>query len=284
MGNKTLARQAIFWMAAVAAGTCGLSGPEAGSVMAPALAKTATAPEPDAAMDDRALIASIQELLTTLGYKAGRADGIIGQYTRHAILAFQRRIGMAADGRPSEALYVRLTRALNQGGRGSRGEKPAKRVGSPKRTATVPTAAIPMDLMDGMAVTLAAAAPAAGRAAAAKPVSPDRVRDVAPPIDREILRGARWSISDSNGASFELLLEPGGHIGGTALAQFWHWERRGGSIRLIFDNQWGGRVVRTGHFIGGRIVGTAEGNGLTWSWKAERLSAKPDRAAWTSTP
>jgi hypothetical protein len=252
--------------------------------MAPVLAASARKPEPAAAIDDRALIASIQELLATLGYNTGPADGIVGQRTHRAILAFQHRIGMHADGRPSEALYARLTRALNHGEGGRPAERPVRRAAGhaepPVRALPLP-AAIPTD---AVTATLAATAPAAGGATAAKPASTDRVRDVAPPIDREILHGVRWRVTDSNGASFELLLEAGGRVGGTALAQFWHWARSGDTIRLIFDNQWGGRVVRTGHFVGDGIVGTAEGNGLTWRWKAVRISAKPDRAAWTSTP
>ena len=224
------------------------------------------------------MTASIQELLTTLGYDAGPADGAVGRRTRRAIIAFQRKAGLSADGRPSETLYARLTRALNHGD-GSQQMAAAKRTaGGPnwREAATLPT--------EATAATLAKIAPAAGTAGPAKTASPDQIRDIAPPIDQEIVHGARWRITDSNGASFELVLEVGGHVTGTAVPQFWHWEQTGDTMRLIFDNQWGGRIVRTGHVVGDRIIGSAEGNGQKWPWKAVRLLDKPDQAAWSDKP
>ena len=136
--------------------------------MAPAIAPARAA----AAVDDRPLIASIQELLTTLGYDTGPADGKMGRRTRRAITAFQRKAKLPADGQPSEALYRRLTQALNRGASGS-------------HTASGrPTAAA--------AAALAAIAPAAGTAA--------------PPIEHALPHGVHWRITDSNGASFDLLL------------------------------------------------------------------------------
>lgn len=245
------------------------------SVIAPAAAQGRLP-----ATDDRPLVASIQELLAALGYDVGKADGLTGQRTKRAIGAFQRTAGLPVDGRPSEDLYRQLTRALNQGG-GSR----TAAVASPRG------AAAHQPVLVNAAALAAAVSPAAGNSAAAQskiagadPRSPELVRDVIPPIDHAMVHGTRWRITDSDGASFELVLEAGGHVAGTAMARFWQWERSGGTVRLIFDNEWGGRVVRTGQVIGDRISGTAQGGGRTWTWHAKIVPAGPDRAAWSSTP
>ena len=251
-----LRRRVAFPVVAVLAAVSGLPAPGAAQAIAPARAA--------ATVDERPLIASIQELLTTLGYETGPADGMMGQRTRRAIVAFQLKAKLPADGQPSEALYRRLTQALNHGAGGRA-----------TVSATPPAAS---------AAALAAIAPAAGTAAGPVSPGPDRVRDVAPPIEQAFVHGARWRITDSNGAAFDLLLEAGGHVAGTAMARFWHWERTGDTILLTFDNEWGGRVVRTGQVAGDRIAGTAEGGGRKWSWHAERLLAGPDRAAWRANP
>lgn len=205
---------------------------------------------------DRALVASIQELLTALGYDAGPADGVAGQRTRRAIARFQASAGMAADGKPSEALYARLTQALNQG------------VPEP---APAPAVAPTVELV-------ADTAPAAGRplpiAATALPLAGADAAGQSP-------QGARWRITDADGASVELEFEPGGRVAGNATARFWRWEQRGESVRIVYDNEWGGWVVRTGRLDGGRIAGTAEGaGGRRWDWSAERLPGRAGSAAW----
>jgi len=255
-----LRRRVAFPVVAVLAAVSGLPAPGVAQPAVPARAA--------ATVDDRPLIASIQELLTTLGYETGPADGMMGQRTRRAIVAFQRKAKLPADGQPSEALYRHLTQALNHGA----GGRPTASA-TPSAASARPTAAA--------AAALAAIAPAAGTAV---PPGPDRVRDVAPPIEHVLVHGVRWRITDSNGAAFDLLLEAGGHVAGTAMARFWHWERTGDTIRLTFDNEWGGRVVRTGQVAGDRIAGTAEGGGRKWSWHAERVPTGPDRAAWSGNP
>ena len=69
-----------------------------------------TPPPPAAASD--ALVASIQTLLAALGYDPGPPDGSVGPRTTAAIAAFQQKAGETPDGRPSEALRVRLQSAL----------------------------------------------------------------------------------------------------------------------------------------------------------------------------
>ncbi len=62
------------------------------------------------------LVASIQTLLSTLGHDIGPFDGAMGPKTSAAIVAFQRSVGVQADGTPSEALYARLKSALAERG------------------------------------------------------------------------------------------------------------------------------------------------------------------------
>lgn len=57
------------------------------------------------------LVASIQTLLSVLGYDPGPPDGFVGPKTTQAISQFQGRIGLRADGRPTEALRTSLQAA-----------------------------------------------------------------------------------------------------------------------------------------------------------------------------
>ncbi|MFV3306430.1 lytic murein transglycosylase [Pseudomonas sp. NY15181] len=50
----------------------------------------------------------LQQLLTTHGYQPGTADGIIGANTRQAVRAYQKSIGLPADGYPTLELLTRL--------------------------------------------------------------------------------------------------------------------------------------------------------------------------------
>ena len=65
--------------------------------------------------DDRALsraeIEEMQEHLTTLGFNAGRADGVPGPRTRRAVRAYQRVSGLPADGYASVELLRNLRAA-----------------------------------------------------------------------------------------------------------------------------------------------------------------------------
>lgn len=47
----------------------------------------------------------VQQALLNLGYDIGSVDGIIGDGTRHAIMDFQQKRGMTADGRAGQKLY-----------------------------------------------------------------------------------------------------------------------------------------------------------------------------------
>ena len=57
------------------------------------------------------LIATVQEMLNSLGYQAGTVDGIAGLQTRTAIVAFQSNHGMSPDGQPTAPLLDALRSA-----------------------------------------------------------------------------------------------------------------------------------------------------------------------------
>ncbi len=59
------------------------------------------------------LVKSVQTELNRLGYATGTPDGRIGPKTRKAIAAFQRRHGLAGDGRATAALHERLMAATS---------------------------------------------------------------------------------------------------------------------------------------------------------------------------
>ena len=61
-----------------------------------------------AAIDPRQAVASIQHILNENGYSAGPADGLIGEQTKSAIMAFQKDHGLDATGDVNE----KLVRAL----------------------------------------------------------------------------------------------------------------------------------------------------------------------------
>ena len=57
---------------------------------------------------DRETIAQTQRLLSKVGFNAGTPDGIMGQKTRDAIAAFQRKTGMPVNGRIDTELLKTL--------------------------------------------------------------------------------------------------------------------------------------------------------------------------------
>jgi localization factor PodJL len=61
---------------------------------------------------NRNLVAEIQRLLRSRGIDAGVDDGFFGERTAEAIRRFQEEDGLPVDGRPSEALVVRLRTGL----------------------------------------------------------------------------------------------------------------------------------------------------------------------------
>ncbi len=62
----------------------------------------------DAAGFSREEIVELQTLLTAKGFSTGGTDGVAGAKTRTAIIAYQRSLGIEADGFPSAALLTRL--------------------------------------------------------------------------------------------------------------------------------------------------------------------------------
>ncbi len=53
-------------------------------------------------------VRALQERLASLGYSAGRADGVFGANTRYAVIYFQDAVGMAQDGIATPELQQRL--------------------------------------------------------------------------------------------------------------------------------------------------------------------------------
>ena len=78
-------------------------------------------PSPDATVQ------AIQRRLNELGYDAGTADGLFGNKTRVAILAFQRDSGQPADGLPTENLQrqLRQVNSINERATGAPTSPPA---------------------------------------------------------------------------------------------------------------------------------------------------------------
>ncbi len=62
----------------------------------------------DAAGFSREEIVELQTLLTAKGFSTGGTDGVAGAKTRTAIIAYQRSLGIEADGFPTAALLTRL--------------------------------------------------------------------------------------------------------------------------------------------------------------------------------
>ena len=81
--------------------------------------RLAPTPAPSAAPSSPgALVTTIQTLLARLGYDPGPANGVIGLKTNMAISAFQKSIGLAGDGQPSEAVRAQLEKAVAARGGG----------------------------------------------------------------------------------------------------------------------------------------------------------------------
>lgn len=58
--------------------------------------------------DTGAQVKTLQRLLNALGYDCGKVDGIFGQGTRAAVVAFQRAKGLTADGIVGKATWTAL--------------------------------------------------------------------------------------------------------------------------------------------------------------------------------
>jgi len=53
---------------------------------------------------------ALQNALAARGYDPGPADGVVGSRTRAALRAWQKAVGLPADGFPTLALLARLRR------------------------------------------------------------------------------------------------------------------------------------------------------------------------------
>ena len=51
---------------------------------------------------------ALQQALSREGFSSGEPDGLMGPATRAAVRAYQRSLGLAADGFPSAELLQRL--------------------------------------------------------------------------------------------------------------------------------------------------------------------------------
>jgi len=63
------------------------------------------------AVSGRSLILQTQQQLNRLGYKAGKADGLMGKNTREAIKRFQKQHNIRVDGKSTSALLTILKKA-----------------------------------------------------------------------------------------------------------------------------------------------------------------------------
>ncbi|WP_417697676.1 peptidoglycan-binding domain-containing protein [Psychromonas sp.] len=63
------------------------------------------------AVSGQSLVLQTQQQLNRLGYKAGKADGLMGKNTREAIKRFQKQHNIRVDGKSSSALLALLKKA-----------------------------------------------------------------------------------------------------------------------------------------------------------------------------
>ena len=82
------------------------AGIAAESAAAVATGDSGAAPAPQ---DRRSMVRSAQRALADAGLDPGPADGLMGPKTRAAVIAYQRRVGIEADGEIDAALLQRLT-------------------------------------------------------------------------------------------------------------------------------------------------------------------------------
>ncbi len=74
-------------------------------------------------------VRDVQRRLTRLGYRPGRADGLYGPRTQAAVIAFQRKHGLARTGTVGPATRVALRQHLDRGTACRRGVAPVRQAG-----------------------------------------------------------------------------------------------------------------------------------------------------------
>jgi len=74
-------------------------------------------PAPGGEAGSREVIAAIQRLLNRVGFDPGPADGIPGQKTTDAIMAYQREAGLTVDGNPTPALQRHMESVIGASNR-----------------------------------------------------------------------------------------------------------------------------------------------------------------------
>lgn len=85
-------------------------------MIATALMGSALAAEQTLQMDDRGSeVKTLQKNLKTLGYKPGSADGVFGEQTQTAVMAFQKDHGLHPDGIVGSKTQAQITKALSDG-------------------------------------------------------------------------------------------------------------------------------------------------------------------------
>ena len=89
-----------------------------------------------------ATVQAVQQKLNELGYSAGYPDGLMGQGTRSAIIAFQQDSGLVATGVADQELLLQLQRAPARSSGGWGGNDPVVQ-DAPPRTATTAPLSVP---------------------------------------------------------------------------------------------------------------------------------------------
>jgi peptidoglycan hydrolase-like protein with peptidoglycan-binding domain len=86
----------------------------ASAAPAPAPPQASTAPEPPWPSAPVDQVKLVQQALIDLHHLHGKADGVAGRATRHAIQEFEKSAGLPTTGEPSRAVYLALVKARGQ--------------------------------------------------------------------------------------------------------------------------------------------------------------------------
>jgi peptidoglycan hydrolase-like protein with peptidoglycan-binding domain len=212
-----------------------------------------------------AQIQQVQEILRSLGYDPGPADGIPGSRTLLAVSQFQQQMGLPQTGRLDLALWRTLTGEAGKERRaGSRGEALAE---------TAATALGAIETAAGAAAPAKAQPAAKAAAPAARPAVPAAGTAGDPPevLALSLVRG-EWEILDEDGARQKLRFVSGGTVSDALIPKFWRWRTENDLLVIRFDNGAGGWVNRVGRLVSeNRIEGSAESSRKrSWSWTATR--------------